>query len=147
MSDFTKFHDLIKSAWDVRKQKAELEVEKKKLNAKLAEIEGEIEGILEENDLKSYKSPMGTVGTTTRFSVKLPASPDDKQALYEWIQNEKGKDVLEGFLTINSQTLNKFYNEEVALAAERGEVLFNIPGLQPPTGVTRISYRGFKDDK
>jgi len=144
MSDFSEFHELIKKTWEIRCKKAELEAEKKRLNEKLADLEGEIEGILEANDLTSYKSPFGTVGTMTKYSVKIPASPEDKQNLFDWIEGTKGKDALDGMLTINSAKLNKFYNEEVEAAAERGEVLFNIPGLQPPTSRVSISFRGFK---
>lgn len=83
---------------------------------------------------------VGLVGITTHLSVQTPKTPEEKEAFFNWIKVNVGEDAYHAYMTVNSQTLNGFYNRTNQEYAERGEIL-EIDGLQQPTEYKKLSLR------
>lgn len=106
------------------------------LRAKLKELDGRILAELEAEDKTSYKSRYGTVVRMRRYTVRVPATMEDKVEFFQWL-NTKGREVYWKYATVNSQALNSLYKAEMEVAKEEGNVDFKIPGLgQPELSVT-----------
>jgi hypothetical protein len=81
---------------------------------------------------------VGRVSISTKMSVKVPKSPEEKQAFFNWIREHEGEDAYHAYMTVNSNTLNSFFNRKNEEYAERGEIL-NIDGLEQPTEYKKLS--------
>lgn len=117
------------------KIKAEYQAE----NKKLEELEAKLLNALEEHKLKSFKSEYGDVGVRERRSVKIPQG-DNRSLFFEYLK-EKGE--FDALITVNSQTLNGWYNEEQEKAKNAGE-LFYVPGLEIPITTKSIVLKKVK---
>lgn len=96
---------------------------------------------LEENQLQRYSSPVGMFSLAQYTSVKTPKTPEDKEKFYTYLK-EKG--LYENMVSVNSQTLNSFFKEELAMAEQTNEGVDPatlIPGLTEVTLTPRLSFR------
>jgi len=97
------------------------------------ELKGKAMKAMEVMELDKQHVPgCGTIYRQKNFSVKVPKSPAEKEALFNWIAEHKGKDVLDNMISIHSQSLNSFYKSELEIAKEAGNVDFKIPGIDMP---------------
>ena len=119
------------------------EIEKKTvepLKAKLREIDATILATLEALEMTSFKTPHGTVVRTNRFSVQVPKDIEAKSAFFKWL-SEKGREVYWQYVTVNSQSLNSLYKQEMEIAKEAGNLDFSLPGIGQPTFSATLSRR------
>ena len=103
-------------------------------------LENKLVATLTEAGKKSYK--VDGVGTATRVQKSVVTVPKDvtaKRELFGWITDTYGKDVLDTLVSINHQSLNSFYNQEVE--RHKDNPLFLMPGLDAPTTVESLSFR------
>jgi hypothetical protein len=80
-------------------------------------------------DLTSFKSKYGHAIITHRTSVKTPKTPEAQAMFKAWLKNNH----LEHLLTVNSNSLNALYKDELEAARERGDSDFSIPGIDEVT--------------
>lgn len=117
--------------------------EKKKLSSEANELvemlKAELLEKLKKSGLKKFHSSVGLVSTTHKFSVTTPKTIDEKRALLEHFRIQ-GEDVFYTYASVNSQTLNSYYNKMSEEAAMRGET-FTLPGVGEPTIIENISFR------
>ena len=67
-------------------------------------------------------------------------SPEQKEAFFNWLRENEGEDAYHAYMTVNSNTLNSFYNLKTREYGERGEIL-EIAGLDQPTEFSKLSLR------
>jgi hypothetical protein len=123
-----EFADLNKAYFE---QKARIEAMKEALteeNKKLMQIEGKLAAVLDELGWKSFRSPHGTVGIKEIWSYRLPKTPEDKSAFFDYLK-ERG--VFENLVSVHSQTFQSFCAAEARAAKEEGR-LPSIPGVDAP---------------
>ncbi len=108
----------------------------KPIEKELAGVERRILQGLQDLDKKKHVSAMGTISRTSRTSVKIPQTPEDKEKLFAWIKEQWGDEGFYAHVSVNSQTLNALYNREYEKAREDGNMDFSIPGVGEPV----ISY-------
>jgi len=137
-----EFIDLVKSVWE---QKAVVENIKERLKEETAKLEGLKKDTIkqmEAGELDKFNVPgFGTVSRQKKFSVRVPKTPEDKLALFQYISEHKGEDVLRNMLSINSNTLNSFYKEERAEAVEEGDIDWALPGVKDPEIYWQLGMR------
>jgi hypothetical protein len=136
------FETLIAEAYDLDAELKDLKrdvIEPRR--KRLKELEAKILQTLADHDMTSYKSGRGTVVRQTRYSVCTPKTLEEKTAFFEWLNRTKGRDVYWSYVTINSQSLNAFYNAEMEAAKEAGAFDYVIPGLAPPEATPVLSRR------
>lgn len=97
---------------------------------------------LENSNRTSYITGAGTrVTVSYAMSVQTPKSADEKKAFFEWLRTNKGDDVADAYMTVNSNALNSLYNELTEEWARKGEVL-QVDGLGEPVSRKKLSVRG-----
>jgi predicted nuclease with TOPRIM domain len=133
-----EFEELIESAYTLKREKDELEAKAEEVGARLSGIQNQLITYMEEFDKTSYKSKHGLIVRAEKMSVKVPKDPSAKEAFFNYLA-EKG--IKDDILTVNSKTLNSFYNAEMEAARERGETDFSMPGVDPPSVYTVLQMR------
>ena len=83
---------------------------------------------------------LGGFNLKTTYSVRCPKDLDDKKKLLQYIRT-KGDEVYLGLVSVNSRTLNSFYNQEQSSAEERGDAGFILPGVEAPTAQVTIQFK------
>lgn len=89
---------------------------------------------------KYHVDGLGTVSIRNTYQVTTPKTMAAKEKLFKYLAN-RGKEVYYAYLTVNSQSLNSFYNKELELAKEAGAGNFSIPGIDEPTHRETIAFR------
>lgn len=143
MSDITiaGFEALIGDSYALDRKIDELEATLlAPLRKELQELDAKILAQLEASELSSFKTKFGTVVRTRRYSVRVPATAEDKAALFDWLKT-KGDAVYWRYTTVNSQALNSLYKAEMEIAKEEGNTDFKIPGLGLPEMSQTLSRR------
>lgn len=121
----------------LRDQIDERNKETKKLDEQLDKLEHEMIALLKANNRTSYQVPgVGICMVRTVESYQTPKDNESKIALFDYIENKYGTDVLTNLVSINSRTLNSWANKET----EDGGVM-QIPGLGQPTVSEVFSFR------
>lgn len=93
---------------------------------------------------KSYKvDGVGTVTIIQKNSVTVPNSIEAKKKFFQYLRT-KGEDVLFGMTTVNSNTLNSWYNREADEAEGNGILGFSVPGINAPTMRETMGFRADK---
>lgn len=138
-AEFEEFCESIKKQRDVVD---EISKQKKDEEQKLAQLEDQMIAALAALGRDNYQSKVGTFYLSHRTSVKVPKTPEAREAFFTYL---KDKGVFENLITVNSQTLNSFYKEEFAAAQAEGRGLeFEIPGLDEPTIKESLGFRKAK---
>ncbi len=109
-------------------------------NKKVQFLKGKMAAYLDELKQKNYKSPYGSFSYVEKWSVATPKENADKLAFFEWCK-ERG--IYEKYVTVNSQSLNSLYSEEVEAAKAKGEFLV-IPGIGAPSLQKTIRFTRVK---
>lgn len=118
----------------LKEKEALLEKEK----SVLADMTEEIKKTLEAGGLENFSSKSCTVSVQQKTSVKVPKSPEQREAFFGYLK-ERG--VFEDLITVNSQTLNSWYNAEKEEFDKTNPEVFAIPGLDDVNDYTTLSVR------
>ena len=110
-------------------------------SGKVDDLERELIALLDRAGKTLYEAEgVGRVTLVSKLAVTTPKDLADKEALFNWLESSFGKEGQLAYLTINYQTLNSLYNQQVKEAAERGES-FQMPGIGLPTSTTTLQFR------
>ena len=121
-------------------QEAREDADKKKAvyseaNKKADGLEAELIALMQSCKKSSYKvDGVGTVSVYDKYSVKVPADGESKDAFFAFVEEKYGKDGLDKYRTVNSAALNSLFNQ---LVEEEGIV--EMPGVGLPTPRTVLS--------
>ena len=138
MKDFVGEMRELRKAYDAAKKLSNEAHEKYK------EAEGKIIGALDSAGLKKFNVPgLGTAYTITKLTVKVPIDLASKRKLFDYMRERQGVDATDNMISINHQTLNAYYKEELEACKAEGKDL-KVPGIEDP--VERVSL-GFRSDK
>lgn len=144
--DDVSVKDLDALGKEISDQRLKVEVMKAEQSAQQAildQLQAKMVAYLSHFGKKSYQIPgVGTFGVQTKFAVTVPKDLEDKKKLLQWLRHKSPEFYLET-VTVNYQTLNGVYNQEVEIAAQEGRDITGgvIPGISPPkeTKVLRVT--------
>lgn len=136
----------VKEVDDTIKRIVELRADKKVIKEAMDAVDTELDvqeskliKMLEEAGKTAYIAEgFGKVKISYIMTVQTPKSTEDKLAFFTWLEQNKGKDIADAYITVNSQALNSLYNELSEEFASRGEVL-QIDGISEPLTRTKLS--------
>lgn len=119
------------------------------MKKQLAELDGFCEVLetqimqhFEENDMTSFRvDGVANVSISQRLTVKVPRDIEAKKAFFEWVAANKGEEVRDSMMTVNSMTLNSFYKEEYNNLSDEDKLMFQIDGIEPPSMMKSLSFR------
>lgn len=118
----------------MRLHKKEIENQLAVQNAAITSLELSIMNELESAGLETFKGPSCTVTVCEEQKICTPKSPEDKKALVSYFK-ETGRDPWD-YLSVNYQTLNSFYKNELKI---RPEVI--LPGCEMGALRKKLSVR------
>lgn len=84
---------------------------------------------------KYHVDGLGTISVVSKYSFTTPKSPEEKEALFKYIENKYGYETLIGYQSVNSMTLNSFAKKEM-----EEDATLQIPGLKDPTHSQEIRW-------
>ena len=123
----------------------ELEEELKKLGKIWDEKEAIILNALDVTKKSKYfVDNLGTVNVIVEMSVQTPKTLSDKRALAMYILNKYGSEVRDNLHSVNSKSLNSFYNQEMDLAFKEGNANFKMPGVGLPSSRKKLRFTAIK---
>ena len=132
-----QLEDLFQKFYSQRELKEQLERELKEINFTLSELEGKILEGLEVAGKSNWELPEAKFHITERSSFSNPKDPDRVSEFRKYLFDQG----LEDMLTVHSQKLNSWANQEFENAKVRGDVHFKIPGLELPISTRKITMR------
>ena len=133
-----ELHDLLKEAADLKIECSKLSADLDAKKERLTSILNTTRTTLEAQGMDSVRAHGYLFYKKTKISVQTPKTPEEKQALFEWLK-ERGLFV--EMVSVNSATLNSFFNSEADKAAEKGNFEFRIPGVGEPKPYTTLEMK------
>lgn len=116
--------------------------EAEELNGFCDALKVEIIEALESHEMTSFKvDKIANVSITHRMSVPTPKTVEDKKAFFQWVADNKGEEVRDAMMTVNSQTLNSFWKAEYESLDDDAKLMFQIDGLEMPSVSKVLSIR------
>jgi translation initiation factor 2 alpha subunit (eIF-2alpha) len=116
-----------RDAYDIQKALAS------ELNAEVEKREQILVDLLEASGKSKYElEGVASISMVTRSSIQTPKDLEDKQAFFNWLEEQYGTEGRLAYTSVNSQTLNSLYSTLFKEASDKGEELI-IPGLGQPS--------------
>jgi len=122
----SELDQLVEEMFKARREYQDADKVKKALGEKMDELEGKVVDALTSLEKDNWDSSSCKVSISHRTSVRVPKEREEKLAFFSYLQ-EKG--VFEDMVSVNSNTLNAYYKEQLEQALEQGDVDFRIPGI------------------
>lgn len=132
-----EFENLCQELFQLREEKEAIERTLKAKNAEIDKLQSTILLHMKDLEKTSYDSAKGKLVVTTRFTVTTPKG----EAKDEFFSYLKERGVFEDLVSVNSQTLNAWYKQEMEVARETGNFDFQIPGIGEPTAYEQVMLR------
>ena len=128
-----------------RLREAKADYKAKSDEAKLAkeaydDLQLKLLAALEELDKDTYIAKSGRITRVRKLAVRVPKTLDEKRAFFQWLRDNRGEEVADSYMSVNSQSLNTLYNTLTEEYASRGEIL-DIDGVETPTYRESLSFR------
>ncbi len=116
--------------------------ETEEFKSRVDSLEFEILQHLEENQMTNFRvDGHALVSVVEKMSVKTPKDTESKKAFFNWLKEKHGEEVMNAYMSVNSQSLNSFYKTEFESLSDEEKLNFSIPGIEPATLVKTLSVR------
>lgn len=119
----------------------------KDLYHELGNLEAEVIAILEQHERNDFKTDKGHFSYTYREAWRTPKTNEEKQAFAEYIKKKYGEEFFWATFGVNSRSLGSFCNQELAEEEKKGNLTFQIPGIERETSTATASLRPSGGDK
>lgn len=139
-SDVTlgSINELIERLRTFREEKEKLEDQVKVVESGIRASEIKLIEYLKEAGMTSFKGAGGHVILNKRKNVSQPGSPEDKEALFNYLR-EQG--IFEQMVSVNARTLSSWAIKEIEAKTQEGVYGWTPPGLKEPSEYEYISLR------
>lgn len=107
-----KSAERIRTYFDYKAKADLIKAELKEINSHMANMEKMIIDSMMEEGITSVSLDGKNVSIRELKSWKTPKTPEEKAEVYFYIENMHGVETLESLLSINSRSLNSFFNAE-----------------------------------
>lgn len=113
--------------------------------AKYEELELKLIAMLESVNKDDYSvKGLGKFKISHKLSVRVPDSPESKDAFFKWVEDKYGKEGLNKYRTVNSNSLNSLYKAVLDECVSKGEEFKGIEGIGEPTSRSSLTFKGEK---
>ena len=134
----SQLNDLCLQFKSLKDSKKELEDQVKEFEALIGVVQSKILAQLEANNMTQHRGEFGLIHVTKRAQVAQPETMQDKAQFFDYLR-ERG--IFMDLVSVNSNTLKSWVNEQMENQAQAGNFTFSIPGLKPPTSYKTIGLR------
>lgn len=139
MSNIESLDKLCALLWDARQSYDAADTVRKDWGKKCDEYEKQIIDTLVEIGKTNWETEQCKISITHKSSVKVPKDLESKQKFFEYLR-EKG--LFDELVSINSNTLNGYYKEQLEAEMEAGNTDWEMPGIGAPTITKGLQVRG-----
>jgi len=136
--DALEYKNLAQKISELRAKEQAASLAKKEITQELEACEEMMVAALTGDGLTSFKCEYGNAVISFFTSVKTPKTPEQLAALAEYCRSVGAYDAV---FKPGSAAINSFYKEQLALALEKGNADFKVPGLDEVTTEPRLSFR------
>jgi len=122
----------------------ELYTAKKEADAaekKFKELKKEVLEFLDATDMDKLEGNNCKVTRVLKSTPKVPKDHEGKNKLFDFIKENYGEEGLLGLQTINPRSFGTFYNAEEQKELTKGNIDFNMPGVEEPYAVSSLQIR------
>lgn len=122
----------VKELYKLQQIKDALSDQLSEASTKLEAQKNKVLNLLEVSKKEKYLvDGIGAVSIKEELSFQTPKSNAEKQAFFSWIKENYGDQFLMSKVNFNSIALNSFLKKERELELEKGNTIFNVPGIEP----------------
>lgn len=137
--DLAAMDKIMLEYFESRKKHDKAKEESAKAYHELEEAEKRLMDILKAAGKKTYIAEgIGRITIKNKYVVTTPKTAESKWKVLNYIEQEYGKEVRDGYISVNHQSLNSFYNAEKEKHIK--EAGFHIDGLDLPTIQESIQF-------
>lgn len=129
--------NLGKEIFELKAKCEEIQAQLKTPQEKLDELKAKMLAHLEQLELdKIHVKGYGTINTITKMSVSIPQG-DMRDEFFAHLSPEDYK----ALRTVNSASLNSWFNEKMQKAIDSGDLDFHVIGIQEPKAYKILGMR------
>lgn len=133
-----EFNLLCREIWNKKLECDEFDKLASEKKKELEELKTRALAFMENSTIDKFSvKGFGNISVMARSSVKVPAG-EERQKFFNYLR-EQG--TFENMVTVNSNTLNAWYQQELESAITRGDVDFKIPGIEEPKIYKTLTLR------
>lgn len=108
------------------------------MQGELRSLQEQVLNTLQAAGLEKFSTPVGTVSVREKTSVRIPKTPEDRKAFFDYLRE---RNLFDDMISVNSMTLNSWFNREREIAEEDGIYDFRVPGLNEVSTYYELSTR------
>lgn len=124
------FQEKCRLVFEQKKIVDALEEKRSEESKKLEAMKAEVTALMLDLGVKTMPfEGLGKLTVRKDFRVSMPKEPGAREQFFEYL---KTKGLFEDLVSINHNTLNSFFKQEMEAAQESGDLGFAIPGLGEP---------------
>ena len=94
-------------------------------------LKQELTELMSTAEVDKFIGDEATASCVLKTNVTVPKDIIGKRNVFAYIEKTYGKEVLEEMLTINPKSFASWYNQELAVKVEQGDLDFKIDGVKP----------------
>ena len=129
---------LCEKMYELKAEASALSEQSKAKNKEVLLLQQNILEIFEENEMTSHSGSFGKIIKSKRYSVKKPASEEDKAAFFGYLK-EQG--IFEDMVSVHSSTLQGYVKQEIEAKEAEGKLGWKPPGINDIGYIDTISMR------
>lgn len=138
--DSNQLDEMVKDLHRVGKLYEEAEKQKKELGKMWDDQQAKVLKILQDAKKSQYSvDGVGMVYTKNKLVVTTPKTLEDKRAFKQYCLEKYGPEFVDDKFNMLSVSLTSFFNTEMENSKDPS---FHIAGLQSPTQVTTLAFKG-----
>ncbi len=135
----SEFQGLCQKVWEEKGRLERIEAEAKAQSQVVESLKASVIAAMEENEMEKFSVPgHGTLFKQNRFTVTVPKDGAEREAFFEYL---KAKEIFDSMITVNSQTLNSWYKQEIDAELAAGNPDFAVPGIAEPKHIVTLGMR------
>ena len=138
------FDQLVKEMGEAYEKQAEAKAASAAATAVVNRLEAKCVSYMKELGRSNFQTPFGTPYIINNWKVKNPEDNAAKQAFFGYLREKGGEELVLKYMTVNNNSLNSLYKQELKDAEAKGELL-SIPGIGAASLHESLGWRKAKE--
>lgn len=131
----------VKAMLDKKEEVDQVAKLKKSLTEQYEKLESTVMEMLQSAGKQKYfVEGYGTASIVARTSVSFPKDHASKQKFFTYLREKGGSGLLYEMTTVNYQSLNSYYKQELEALPEEDRSGFKLPGIPEPTAQQYLRF-------
>jgi hypothetical protein len=123
-----EFEAQVDQLFEMKEKAKALEFEASQINVQVDELQEKLIAVLEAHGKTKHVGRKGSISLSIDSYPSLPKEPLKREAFFAYL---KQRNIYDDMVTVNAQTLRRFYKDEKEANGGEENPDFAIPGLEP----------------